>query len=191
MRPVLTAVAASGAELVFFPIFPPEADFITLQASEIEGLENITLMGADGLLQDVFVEAVGAAAVGMYFVGPASPVGSTYDAFVSNYEAKYDETPTTPYHASTYDAANIVLDAIETVAVQEEDGTLHIGRQALREALYATSGFQGLAGVLSCDEFGDCGGAKFKVVRLDDPAAGIEGLAANIVYTYEREGYDE
>ncbi|UCC88306.1 MAG: hypothetical protein JSV81_03090, partial [Anaerolineales bacterium] len=85
---------------------------------------------------------------------------------------------------SAYDAANIVLEAIQTVAVQEEDGTLHIGRQALREALYATSGFQGLTGSLTCDEFGDCGAARFKVVRLDDPAAGIEGLAANVVYTY-------
>ena len=191
MRPVLTAVAASGAELVFLPIFPPEGDFIVLQAREIEGLETITLMSADGLLTTTFIESVGADGVGMCFVGPASPVGSAYDAFVSNYEAKYGEAPTTPYHAYAYDAANIVLDAIETVAVQEEDGTLHIGRQALREALYATSGFQGLTGSLTCDEFGDCGAARFKVVRLDDPAAGIEGLAANVIYTYEREGYDE
>jgi branched-chain amino acid transport system substrate-binding protein len=122
--------------------------------------------------------------VGVHLVGPASPSGSAYGAFVSNYEAKYDEAPTLPYHAYAYDAANIVLDAIETVAVQEEDGTLHIGRQALRETLYATSGFQGLTGSLTCDEFGDCGAARFKVVRLDDPAAGIEGLAANVVYTY-------
>jgi len=191
MRPVLSAVAASGAELVFFPIFPPEGDFIALQAEEIEEFENITLMSADGLFTTTFIESVGTAGVGVYFVSPASPVGSAYDAFVSNYEAKYGEAPTLPFHASAYDATNILLDAIETVAVQEEDGALHIGRQALREALYATSGFQGLTGSLSCDEFGDCGVARFKVVRLDDPAAGIEGLAANVVYTYEREGYDE
>jgi hypothetical protein len=38
---------------------------------------------------------------------------------------------------------NLLLTAIETVAVQEEDGTLHIGRQVLRDALYATSGYRG------------------------------------------------
>jgi branched-chain amino acid transport system substrate-binding protein len=141
-------------------------------------------MGAEALLSATFVESVGTAGVGVHLVGPASPVGSAYDAFVSNYEAQYGEAPTLPYHAYAYDAANIVLDAIETVAVQEEDGTLHIGRQALREALYATSGFQGLTGSLTCDEFGDCGAARFKVVRLDDPAAGIEGLAGNVIYTY-------
>ncbi|HSM56086.1 MAG TPA: ABC transporter substrate-binding protein [Candidatus Sulfomarinibacteraceae bacterium] len=35
MRPVLTEVAASGAELVFFPIFEPAGNFIVLQAEEV------------------------------------------------------------------------------------------------------------------------------------------------------------
>lgn len=38
MRPVLTEVAASGAELVYFPIFEPAGNFIVLQAEEV-GLE--------------------------------------------------------------------------------------------------------------------------------------------------------
>ena len=37
MRPVLTEIAASGAEIVFFPIFQPEADFIVKQAGEVGG----------------------------------------------------------------------------------------------------------------------------------------------------------
>jgi branched-chain amino acid transport system substrate-binding protein len=61
---------------------------------------------------------------------------------------------------------------------------LHIGRQTLRDTLYATTGYQGLTGSLTCDQYGDCGGGRFQVVRLDDPAAGLEGVAANVVYTY-------
>jgi branched-chain amino acid transport system substrate-binding protein len=61
---------------------------------------------------------------------------------------------------------------------------LHLGRQALRDALYTTVNFQGLTGHLTCDKFGDCGVPRFKVVRLDDPAAGFEGLAANVIYSY-------
>ena len=38
MRPVLTEVAAAGAELVYFPIFEPAGNFIVLQAEEV-GLE--------------------------------------------------------------------------------------------------------------------------------------------------------
>jgi branched-chain amino acid transport system substrate-binding protein len=78
----------------------------------------------------------------------------------------------------------LFLNTIEAAAVQDKDGTLHIGRQALRDALYATAAYPGLTGSLTCDQYGDCGVARFEVVRLDDPAAGLEGLATNVVYTY-------
>ena len=188
MRPVLSAVAASGAELLFLPVFRMEGDYLVLQVREVEGLEKVTLMTAEGLYFEAFIQAVGEAGVGMYFTAPFMPQGPAYDAFVSRYEAKYGEPPaSTPYHAHVYDAANLLFNAIEAVAVPDEDGKLHIGRQVLRDALYGTSGFQGLTGSLTCDEYGDCGVARFQVVRLDDPAAGLEGLAANVVYTYPPE----
>jgi branched-chain amino acid transport system substrate-binding protein len=46
--------------------------------------------------------------------------------------------------------------AIEKSAVLDLDGTLHIGRQALRDALYATRDFPGITGSLSCTPTGDC-----------------------------------
>jgi branched-chain amino acid transport system substrate-binding protein len=184
MKPVLEAVTASGAKLLFFPVYPPEGNYIALQAREVKGFEAIALMGADGLLNSAFVEPVGAAGVGTYFVSPQTPAGPAYEDFVVKYKSKYGQPPTIPFVAHAYDAANIMLDAIEKVAIKEDDGTLHIGRHALRDALYATSGYQGLTGTLSCDKFGDCGAANFKVVRLDDPAAGMEGLINNVVYTY-------
>jgi branched-chain amino acid transport system substrate-binding protein len=184
MEPVLTAVATSGASLLFFPVFRPEGDHIVLQAREMGGLENVALMSAEGLYLEAFLGAVGGAGVGLYLVIPAKPEGPAHDAFVSRYETKYGEEPTTSYYAHWYDAANMLFNAIEAVAVREEDGTLHIGRQALRDALYATSGYQGLTGSLTCDEYGDCGVARFQVVRLDHPAAGLDGLAATVVYTY-------
>ncbi|MGD9147305.1 MAG: branched-chain amino acid ABC transporter substrate-binding protein [Anaerolineae bacterium] len=185
MQPVLTAVAASGAELLFFPVFRMEGDYIVLQANDMDELESVTLMSAEGLYFDAFIEAVGQAGVGMYFNTPMRPEGPDYDAFMTRYQTKYNELPTSsPYPPHTYDAVNLLLDTIGAVAVQEEDGTLHIGRQALRDALYATAGYQGLTGSLTCDQYGDCGGGRFQVVRLDDPAAGLEGVAANVVYTY-------
>jgi branched-chain amino acid transport system substrate-binding protein len=189
MRPVLSAVAASGAELVFFPIFRPEGDYIVLQAREVDGLENLTLMSAEGLFFDAFIEAVGEAGVGMYFNAPVRPEGPAYDAFVPRYEAKYQESPftSTPYDAHAYDAANLLLDTIEAVAVQDKDGTLHIGRQALRDALYATTGYQGLTGSLACDQYGDCGAIRLQTMRLDDPATGVEGLVDNVLYTFPPE----
>ena len=184
MHPVLTAVAASGAELVFFPIFQPEADFIVSQAKEVAGLENTVLMGGGALLTDDFIESVGADGVGMYIAGPAPLESPALDKLASAYEARYSEPPHTFGFRSVYNATNLLLNAIEAVAVQEEDGTLHIGRQALREALDAATGFEGVTGTLTCDELGDCGAARFIIVRLDDPSAGIEGLLSNVLYTY-------
>jgi branched-chain amino acid transport system substrate-binding protein len=184
MHPVLTAVARSGAELLFMPVFRPEGDYLVLQAREVEGLDTVTLMSAEGLYLDAWIESVGQAGIGMYLVTPTTPEGPARDALVSRYETRYGEAPTAVYYAHTYDAANMLLDAIEAVAVQGEDGTLHIGRQALRDALYTTAGYRGLTGSLTCDAYGDCGVARFQVTRLDDPEAGLEGLAANVVYTY-------
>jgi branched-chain amino acid transport system substrate-binding protein len=188
MQPVLTAVAMSGAELLYFVVYRPEGDHIVLQAREIEGLDNVTLMTAEGLYFEPFVQAVGEAGLGLFFNAPATPEGPAYDAFVAHYEARYGEPPVaTPFHAHTYDAANLLLHAVEAVAVQDKDGTLHLGRQALRDNLYATSGYQGLTGSLTCDEYGDCGANRIQVTRLDDLAAGFAGLAANVVYTYPPE----
>jgi len=188
MRPVLTAVAMSGAELLFFVMYRPEGDHIVLQARDIEGLQNVAFMTAEGLYFESFVRAVGEAGVGLYFNTPTTPKGPAYDAFLAQYEARYGEPPlATPFPAHTYDATNLLLHTIEAVAVQDEDGTLHIGRQALRDALYATAGYQGLTGSLTCDQYGDCGAIRIQVTRLDDPAAGFEELAANVVYTYPPE----
>lgn len=185
MRPVLSAVAESGAELLFFAVFRMEGDYIVLQASELEGMEKVTLMTAEGLYFDAFIETVGEAGQGMYFSTPAKPEGLAYDDFVLRYKAEFGETPfVTPYPAHAYDATTLLLDAIETVAVQQDGGTLHIGRQALRDSLYATANYEGLTGSLTCDEYGDCGAIRLQVTRLDEPGAGLLGLADNIVYRY-------
>jgi branched-chain amino acid transport system substrate-binding protein len=49
----------------------------------------------------------------------------------------------------------MILAAIERMAVMDGE-TLLIGRQALREALYATRDFEGLTGNLTCTHQGDC-----------------------------------
>jgi branched-chain amino acid transport system substrate-binding protein len=187
MRPVLNAVAASGAELLFFPVYEPEGDYIVLQAAEMEPFGQIALMGAEGLYFETFIATVGEAGVGVYLISPTFVQSPEYDALISRYEATYQEPPDLIYTATTYDAAALLLSTIESIAAQGEDGTLHIGRQALRDALYTTTSFQGLSGSLTCSRYGDCGVARFNVARLEDPAAGLRGLEANVVYTWPPE----
>lgn len=187
MNPILATVAASEATLVYLPLFQPEADHIVLQAQDVAGLKEVTFLGAETLGSKPFIEAVGAYGVGMYFVTTVVPAGDVHDRLISDYAAQYGRLPQHHAYAYGYDATNLLLNAIETVAEQEPDGTLYIGRSALREALYATTDFEGATGRLTCDEFGDCGRVATVVLRLDDPTTGLEGLRSNVVYAYTPE----
>ena len=149
MRTVLTSVAADSPDILYYPIFEPEGPFITAQSSEIAGLENTTLMGADGLLSDSFPENAGPNVVDMYLSGPYVS-GATYDAFLAKWDAKFGGVPPSGFHAFAYDGTNILMDAIEKVAVVDDDGTVHVGRQALRDAITGTTDYTGLTGKLNC-----------------------------------------
>jgi branched-chain amino acid transport system substrate-binding protein len=151
MRTILTTVASDAPDLLYFPIFEPEGPFIVAQSSEIAGLEDTILMGADGLLVSSFPGNAGPNAIDMYISGPYV-TGAAYDQFLADWDTKYGGVPPSGFHAFAYDATNILLNAIETAAVQDDDGTIHVGRQALRDAISNTSGFQGLAGTMDCGE---------------------------------------
>jgi branched-chain amino acid transport system substrate-binding protein len=151
MRTVLTSVAADSPDILYYPIFEPEGPFITAQSSEIAGLENTVLMGADGLLSDSFPENAGPNVVGMYLSGPYVS-GASYDEFLAKWDAKFGGVPPSGFHAFAYDGTNILLDAIEKVAVVDDDGSVHVGRQALRDAITATTDYTGLTGKLNCSD---------------------------------------
>ncbi|MGH2749434.1 MAG: branched-chain amino acid ABC transporter substrate-binding protein [Actinomycetota bacterium] len=184
MRPVLTEVEASGAELLFFPIFQPAGDFIARQAGDVGFGEEI-LMGADGLLSDTFVSIP--ATEGMYFSGPGTPEGNAYSEFVSKYEAEYGERPIQSFHAHAYDAANILFQGLDEIVVEDDDGTLHIDRQGLRDAVGETEGFEGLTGVLSCDEFGDCADPNIQVFQNTEEKESIDDVRGDPLYTFDEE----
>jgi branched-chain amino acid transport system substrate-binding protein len=175
MKPVLTRVAAASPEVIYFPIFVAEGGFITAQAKEVPGLEDTVLIGSDGMFTVDMVNAAGPAAEGMYLSSPNfSAFQAGYAAFTEKYEAKVGSAPISAFHAHAYDAANMLFAAIEKVAVKAEDGTIHIGKQALRDALYATKDFQGLTGVLSCSASGDCGAPLIAVYQVTARETGGE-----------------
>ncbi len=160
MSAALSAIAAAGAELVYFPVFGSEAQFIIEQLAETPGLENAIMMSADGALSQSFAQGAGEAARGLYMSGP-HVAGDAYAAFLQRWRREIDEAgPSNVFHAHAYDAANLLFAALETVALERDDGTLIIGRAALREALFAIEGYPGLTGSLTCQDespyAGDC-----------------------------------
>jgi len=187
MVPILTEVAATSPEAIFMPIFVAETTAIVQQIGGVAGLENVVLMGADaGLTDDVLLLPE---AEGMYFSGPdlrfgdaASETGTSADAFLANYQAEYGEAPTAPFWAHAYDATVMLLTAIDAVGIVDGD-KLHIDRAALRAELSSTSGFAGITGTLSCDDFGDCASGKITVIEHLD-SGDIDASKANVVFSY-------
>jgi branched-chain amino acid transport system substrate-binding protein len=169
MRPMLTKIATGKPEFLYYPIFIAAGGHITRQVKEVKGLEKVALMGADGIFSTDFYKAAGETAVGMYHSSPDfSAFGSGYKAFLDKHQKKYGEKPIAPFHAHGYDAALMVFAAIEKVAQKGPDGTLYIGRKALRDALYATKNLRGLTGNLNCDAFGDCADPRIAVYKTSE-----------------------
>jgi branched-chain amino acid transport system substrate-binding protein len=188
MVPVLTEVAATGPELIFMPIFPAEATFIVQQIGGVSGLEEVELMGADGISVENFMNLP--ESEGMYFSGPDTRFATntnestdlTGEQFLADYQAEFGTAPSADFWGHAYDATTMLLSAIEEVAVEDGD-VLHIDRLALREAISAISGYNGLIGEISCDDFGDCGAAVISVFQHNN-LADHQASKANILYTY-------
>jgi branched-chain amino acid transport system substrate-binding protein len=165
MGAVLTSIAADSPELIYFPIFISAGSLIIRAARQTAGLEETYLMGADGLFSPDVTEGAGDSVEGFLVSSPDfTAFGDQYETdFLPKYEEKFGTVPVSIFHAHSYDAFMMIKAGIEQVAVQEEDGTLHIPRQALRDALYATENFQGLTGNLTCSDSGDCADPKIAV----------------------------
>ena len=130
-----SSLQAEGVEAIYMALTSDHAGTFTLYMREF-GLD-FPLMGTEAINTNDFYAISGSSSYNVYFTEPR-PTNSS-----------------DPYSFG-YDAARLLLDAIANVGVNEQDGTLHIGRQALRDMFYQIS-FNGQTGVIKCYENGDCG----------------------------------
>ena len=169
MRPLLTGIATTKPCALYFPIFVAAAAQIARQEGEISGLEDTNIVGGSALMAPGFLEAAGDAAENFVFTNPDASTdayGEGYNEFLEKYEDRYGEKPIQAFHANAYDGGVVALMGIEKVAKKDAEGNTYIGRKALRDALFATSGHQGIGGPIDCDEHGDCAGFKFAVYQF-------------------------
>ncbi len=173
MSSVLAEFAEAGPDGIFFPLFNEEGIPFAKQTREFDGLEGARLITGAALLSSKFLATP--QSEGIYAAGPEADLGSnvnvatgkSVDEALAAYEAAYGGFPGTPYWAHAYDATTLLLSAIESVAIQDGE-RLIVDRNALRRELYATSGFEGLVGTLSSDEFGDCGTGRINIYHHTD-----------------------
>jgi branched-chain amino acid transport system substrate-binding protein len=188
MAPVLTEVAGANPEGIFVPIFPPEINRVAEQYVNVEGLEDVVMISADGAQVEGFLEIT--EAEGFYFSGPSLQfegnnneiTGKSASEFLEDYQEQYGEAPSAAFWAHAYDATTMLLQAIDNVAEVGDDGALTIDRAALRDELYGTS-FQGLIGQVTCDEFGDCGAGEIQIILHEDSSV-TDATQIPVVYTF-------
>ena len=182
MKPVLTTIAAAGPEFLYYPVFVAVGGYVTAQIRDVAGLENVKIAGSDGIFTADLLKGGGENTKGMYLSSPDfSAFTGDYAGFIAKHTAKYGGSTLSTFHAHAYDAANILFAALGKVAVADADGTLHVGRQALRDAIYATKDFKGITGTLSCSPSGDCGAPVIAVYEImnSDPASWNPSDATN------------
>ena len=162
-----------GPDGLFLPLFPDEASHMVRQVGQIAGLEDVELIGGAGVLTAEFLAIP--ESEGIYLPGPDlsfssnanEATGKTFDGLLADYEGRYAEAPTSNYMVYAYDATTMLLRAIEEVAVVDGD-TLYIDPGKLREALTGFRDFKGIIGVITCDEFGDCGTGRVQISHHTD-----------------------
>ncbi|HUN08657.1 MAG TPA: branched-chain amino acid ABC transporter substrate-binding protein [Aggregatilineales bacterium] len=189
-RGLLEDIVAAEPELIYFGGFAAEGARLVQQLkNDVDGGE-IVFMGADGIKGGEFPGLAGADAEGVYTSSsiPSDANKEAVDALLARYTEKYGIEPTGPFQVNSYDATNMILDAIEAVGVVA-DGTLTIDRAALSEYLRSIEGFEGLTGTLNCDGTGECSAADIGIDiyaadgSLSTVAVGSPGDDNSIVVT--------
>ena len=168
---VLADVASKKPEIIFFGGYAAEAAVIVNQMDQ-SGLTDTIFFGDDGTYGTDFIDRTKENGEGSYATSLVPPGSPAVTAYNTEYEAAYGQKPgkLSPYSWTAYDAAAVLIKAIESVAILGTDGSLYIPRSALITAVRATKDYQGLSGVISCDATGECGssGPVFYIVKDGD-----------------------
>ena len=180
----LRAIAEGDPDVLYFPIFVAACTLIIRQAQAI--MPDATLVVSDGCLSSDTLANAGADAEGVFASSPdPSGTASAFyeDEFLPAYQDAFGSAPLSVFHAHAYDAFNILMAAVEEVAIENDDGSLSIPRQALRDAVFATEGYEGVIGTFTCTELGDCA-TDVSIGVYEAPAWPVEGgTGSDTVYT--------
>jgi branched-chain amino acid transport system substrate-binding protein len=148
-------IAAAGPDLVYYGGIT-QNNAGQLWKDLREAMPSVKLMGPDGIYEDAFLKAAGAAAEGSYLTfGGTTADQYTGDAakFRDDYKTKYG-TDLEVYTIYGYEAANVLIAAITTASKAGAKDVKAL-RKGILDALAATKDFKGVLGTWSFDANGD------------------------------------
>jgi len=149
--PVLTKVRSLRADGIYFGGMYPEGALLMKQARSL-GISSRFLVG-DGCFDPELINIGGASAEGtlITFLAPPWEQHDSAKAFVKKYESEYG--PVKAYAPLSYDAANILIDAIERARTRDRRNV----NAVLKSPGYV---YNGIVGPTSFDSHGDVRGRK-------------------------------
>jgi branched-chain amino acid transport system substrate-binding protein len=142
----LTTIQAAGPEAVFLPYYGAEAALILAQANEI-GLK-VKFYGADGISDIVDLVADKNLLTNLFYTDHFTTDATSEVAvkFVADFKAEYGKMPTIAFSATGYDAALVLLSAIQKAGTTD--------KAAVVAALKATD-LTGVSGNIKFDDHND------------------------------------
>jgi branched-chain amino acid transport system substrate-binding protein len=165
---VLSRIKRFNADLIYYGGEYPAASLLTSQADQ-QGIKT-PLMGGDGIFSGTYVEVAKEAGNGDYATSVGAPTEQlpTAKAFVDAYKAAGYPDPYEAYGAYAFDAANVIIEALAKV-LEGKDEIDESVREELRDAVQGT-GFDGVTGKVSFDEYGDTTTRILTVYKVDGGA---------------------
>ena len=172
---LLDAIVASSPDVAFLPLAPELLLELSAAWSGRSALAAVTRIATSRAAVPAFLADVDS--IGHQLTFPALDPGDSISAITGMSSSQTRErvessaaAPDAPaWWAMAYDAATLLLKAIDDTSLVDRDGTLVISRAELRATLARTS-FQGLSGRIGCTPTGDCAAGRILIHAHEDPA---------------------
>jgi branched-chain amino acid transport system substrate-binding protein len=154
---LVTKIKATNPDVIYYGGIYNAGALLSKQAKD--GGIKAPLMGGDGLYDQQFVELAGAAAAeGDYATSVGLPLDKlpAGQEFKAAFEKKYPGTEIAAYDAYSYDATNVIIEAILSAA--KADGVANLTSPAGRDAIIkavADTKTTGVTGEIAFDSKGD------------------------------------
>lgn len=154
---LVTKIKGEGPDVVYYGGIYNAGALLSKQMSDA-GVE-CPMMGGDGLYDGEYINLGGATQVeGDYCTSVGLPVADLPKGqeFSDAYKAEYPNDEIAAYDAYSYDAANVIIEAI--IKVAQEQGAENITSPAARDAIIAAvaaTSMEGVTGAVAFDENGD------------------------------------
>ena len=162
---VVTQVIGTDADVVYYGGEYPAAGPLAAQLKE-RGFKG-PLMGGDGIYASDFFKGAGDKGEGTLATSIGEPVSELESAqqFVKDYEAAGFKESYSAYGAQSFDAANIIIQGLAKALPNAE--SVEAARPQIVEAVGATSGFAGVTGEHTFDEYGDTSNRALTVYKAE------------------------